>query len=182
MATPLPPIGGLSSPGVQSWSPGPLGVKVAGPETRCIEHVEPKRAFEGNFHLENSKGAQGLCMGGKAGGRGWSPQARPMGHQGAHRPSRHPLLLAPTTPYQGYRQAERALPSSRKENRHIRGLSLRCLLLVPPTQSQSPPFPQVTSCPAILPADLTSPTLLLMQTFFLGFILDTSICTPLGTE
>lgn len=119
---------------------------------------------------------------GGAGGRGWRPQARPMGHQGAHRPSRHPLLLAPTTPHQGYRQAERALPSSRKENRHIRGLSLRCLLLVPPTQSQSPPFPQVTSCPAILPADLTSPTLLLMQTFFLGFILDTSTCTPLGTE
>ena len=66
-----------------------------GPETRCIEHVEPKRPFEANFHLEKSKEVQRLCMEWKGWrvGRESSSQAR--GRQGAHRPNKHLLLWLP---------------------------------------------------------------------------------------
>lgn len=49
--------GGPSAPGALCW-----GSEVVELETRCIEHVEPKRAFEANFHLEISKGVQVLCV------------------------------------------------------------------------------------------------------------------------
>lgn len=47
-----------------------------------------------NFHLENSKGGQGLCVEWKVWGGG-RPQARPVSHQGAHRAIGHSLLWAP---------------------------------------------------------------------------------------
>lgn len=132
-----------------------------GPETRCIEHVEPKRAFEGNFHLENSEGAQGLCTEWKGWRRGWSAQARPRGNQGAHRPRQHLLLWPPRGPHQEYRPSGTCSPLFQKRTGRSEGFPFCASFLCPPTQSQSPSFPWVTSCPAILPADPTPPTLLL---------------------
>lgn len=61
--------GGPSTPGGLVLEPRTAGCQGWWNETRCIEHVKPKRAFEMNFHLENSKGVHGLCVEWNTGGR-----------------------------------------------------------------------------------------------------------------
>lgn len=73
--------------GALCWSPDCWGSEVVELETRCIEHMEPKRAFEATFHLENSKGVQVLCVewkgwkvGWEASGQAGAPSVCPQSH------------------------------------------------------------------------------------------------------
>lgn len=87
------------------------------------------------------KERKGSVPSGKAGGRGWSPQPRPMGHQGAHRPSRHPLLWPRPAPHQGYGPSSTCSPLFQKRKQAGQGVLFGASFLCPPIQSQSPPFP-----------------------------------------
>lgn len=89
------------------------------------------------------KERKGSVRSGKAGGRGWSLQAGPMGHQGAHRPSRHPLLWPPPTPHQGYRPNSTCSPLFQKRKQADQG----AFSSVPPPWAPQPslrvpPFPR----------------------------------------
>lgn len=77
-------------------------------ETRCIEHVEPKRAFEANFHLENSKGMQVLCVEWKGWKVGWEASGQAGGPSGS--PQSHRASSALSIPHQGYRPSSMGSP------------------------------------------------------------------------
>lgn len=108
-----------------------------GPETGWVEYVEPERAFEANFHLENSEG-----VGGPEGGTGDPLE-----------PAENQLLwaLPPLPPGTQLKHGPFSFSRRGSRGRAVRALSFlplpRASSLCPPgPHLGAPPCPQATSC------------------------------------